>query len=414
MRTLRLGTRVVILTATVFLAASTAAASAASASATSAIQASVSRPASGAGGPGHWTEVTPAGPDTIADIGLARGGHSALNVIWASGITASGRGAIHDTVIGAGGAVGKARTIVGSQFLLTYPDAAVSAGRVFAIWNGIAKNSPSSPEGTFISSRPIGGGAWSAPANIPPLPAIPDTSSSDSATMGADGRPWVAFDGTDSLTVDHVGQPEHEIPPTACCAYNAGLAVDGKSGATFIAYQSLVTRHEGVFAQRLNQSGTASGTAVLLPGSVRRGHTPVVSERIAITGRGHGRSGVYALYLTNYPAATAVDLLRIGSRKTLDLAKTSAVRQFAGAALAADPAGALWAAWFTGNGAPASLYVRASNAAATKWGRTVRVSLPSGTSRILKVYISAQNSRADVLALLTRHGKTAYWTTQVR
>jgi hypothetical protein len=409
MRTLTLGTRAAILTATIFLAANTAAASTAAPS-----TAAASTPARAAGGPGHWTEVTPAGSDTIADIGLARGGHSALNVIWASGITASGRGAIHDTVIGAGGAVGKARTIAGSQFLRTYPDATASGGRVFAIWNGIAKNSPSSPEGTFIASMPIGGGAWSAPANIPPLPAIPDTSSSDSATMGADGRPWVAFDGTDSLTVDHVGQPEHEIPPTACCAYNAGLAVDGKSGATFIAYQSLVIRHQGVFAQRLNQSGTASGAAVLLPGSRKRGNTPIVSERIGITGRGHGRSGVYALYLTNYPAATAVDLLRIGSRKTLDLAKTSALRQFAGAALAADPAGGLWAAWFTGNGAPASLYVRASNAAATKWARAVRVSLPSGTSRILKVYISAQNSRADVLALLTRHGKTAYWATQVR
>jgi len=153
---------------------------------------------------------------------------------------------------------------------------------------------------------------------------------------------------------------------------------------------------------------------VLLPGSEKRGQTPVVSERIAITGRGHGRSGVYALYLTNYPAATGVDLLRLGSRKALNLARTSAFREFAGAALAADPAGGLWASWFTGNGAPASLYVRNSNAAATKWGRSVRVSLPSGTSRILKVYISAQNSRADVLALLTRHGKTAYWSTQVR
>jgi hypothetical protein len=54
------------------------------------------------------------------------------------------------------------------------------------------------------------------------------------------------------------------------------------------------------------------------------------------------------------------------------------------------------------------------NAAATKWGRTARVSLPSATSRILKVYISAQNSRVDVLALLTSHGRTAYWSTQVR
>jgi hypothetical protein len=35
------------------------------------------------GGPGHWSQVTANGSNTIQDAGLARGGHSALNVIWA-------------------------------------------------------------------------------------------------------------------------------------------------------------------------------------------------------------------------------------------------------------------------------------------------------------------------------------------
>ena len=365
-----------------------------------------------AGGPGHWSQVTPNGSDTIQDIGLARGGHSALNVIWAS--LGTGKSAIHDTVIAASGAVRKAKTIAGGQFLVTYPDATVNAGHVFAIWNGIAKNAPSSPEGTFIATMPIGGGAWSAPANIPPLPAIPDTSSSDSATMASDGKPWVAFDGSFSLTVVHAGQIEHEIPPTACCVTNPGLAVDGKTGATYIAYQSLISKHEGVFAQRLNQNGTASGKAVLLPASQKHGLTPVVSERIAVTGRGKGRSGVYALYETNYPFSTGLNLIRLGGGKARQLAKTSTTRQFAGAALTSGQGGRLWAAWFTGDGAPASLFVRQSNAAVTKWGRAVKVGLPSGTARILKVYISAQAGKVDVLALLTRHGKTAYYATQVR
>jgi hypothetical protein len=365
-----------------------------------------------AGGPGHWSQVTPLGSDTIQDIGLARGGHGALNVVWAS--LGTGKSAIHDTVIASSGAVRKAKTIAGGQFLVTYPDATVNAGHVFAIWNGIASSAPTSPEGTFIATMPIGGGAWSAPTNIPPLPAIPDTSSSDSATMGADGKPWAAFDGSFSLTVDHVGQAERELPPTACCVYNAGLAVDGKSGATYIAYQSLITKHEGVFSQRLNQNGTVSGKAVLLPGSVKHGLTPVVDERIAVTGRGHGRSGVYALYMTNYPAATGLNLIRLSGGKARQLAKTSFSRQFAGAALTSGQGGRLWAAWFTGDGDPASLFVRQSNPAVTKWGRALRVGLPSGTSRVLKVYISAQAGKVDVLALLTRHGKTAYYATQVR
>jgi hypothetical protein len=368
--------------------------------------------AASAGGPGHWSQVTPLGSDIIQDIGLARGGHSALNVIWAS--TPNGKSAIHDTVISSAGAVRKARTIVGGQLLVTYPDATASAGHVYAIWNGITSSTPPSKDGTFIAAMPIGGGAWSAPAFIPPLPAIPDTSSSDSAAMGADGKPWVAFDGSFSLTVDHVGRTERELPPTACCVGNAGLAVDGKTGATYVAYQSLITKHEGVFAQRLNQNGTASGKAVLLPGSVKHGLTPVVSERIAIIGRGHGRSGVYALYLTNYPAATGLNLIRLGGGKARQLATTSSARQFAGAALTSGQGGRLWAAWFTGDGDPASLFVRQSNAAVTKWGRALRVGLPSATTRILKVYISAQASKVDVLALLTRHGRTAWYATQVR
>jgi hypothetical protein len=41
------------------------------------------------------------------------------------------------------------------------------------------------------------------------------------------------------------------------------------------------------------------------------------------------------------------------------------------------------------------------------------VALPSGTSTIWKVYTSAQSGRLDVVALLTRGGKTAYYATQV-
>ncbi len=39
--------------------------------------------------------------------------------------------------------------------------------------------------------------------------------------------------------------------------------------------------------------------------------------------------------------------------------------------------------------------------------------LPKGTANVWKVYLRAQANKVDVLALLTLHGKTAYWTTQV-
>ena len=42
-----------------------------------------------------------------------------------------------------------------------------------------------------------------------------------------------------------------------------------------------------------------------------------------------------------------------------------------------------------------------------------RVPLPKGATGLWAVYINAQASRLDVLALLTVDGKTAYWATQV-
>jgi hypothetical protein len=377
---------------------------------TTATTAATASSAATAGGPGHWSEVTAA--TSIQDIGLAVGGRDVLNVIWASGQTSGGHAEIHDTPISAAGTVGKAATVIAGQYEVADPAATVADGHLDAIWNGVA-NVEDNPRGTFVatlSSR----GHWSETAKVLPLSGIPFLSSSDSATTGADGKPWVAFSGTDSLTVLHLGRAEHEIPPTTCCAYNANLAVDGKSGATYVAYSSLVPRHEGVFAQRLNNSGTADGKAVLMPGSVEHGGTAVLNVRVAITGRGPRRSGVYVAYLAGYPIFAHVDVLELGARKPTALASIGGGDSFAGAALTADSAGGLWAAWFEGDGSPAALFVRQSNNAVTKWGKSVRVALPSGTSVVWKVYIAAQGSRLAVLALLDRHGKTAYWATQVR
>ena len=403
--------RTVMLSIRVTTAAAAAAAAALLAGTVLTAASAASAPiASPTGGPGHWSQVT-SGNDTLADIGLARGSHGVLNVIWASGLT-SGHGKIMDTPISSGGTVGHPATVASGYALLTYPDATAANGRIDALRNGIKSNT--GPQGTFESTRLASGGSWSPPSNVPPLPAIPFTSSSVSTTTGSDGKAWVAFSGTDSLTVDHLGHPERELPPTACCVYNTGLAVDGSSGATWLAYQSLIPKHQGIYAQPLAQNGKASGPRTLLPGSVTHGGTDIVNQRIGITGRGHGRSGVYVTYQTGYPFGLGVDLLRLGTRKAVKLASTNISDGFAGATVTADPNGGLWVAWYTGDGARPSLFVRQSNNSVRTFGRSVRVALPAGTTVVLKVYISAQASRLDVLALLTRHKKTAYWATQVR
>jgi hypothetical protein len=121
-------------------------------------------------------------------------------------------------------------------------------------------------------------------------------------------------------------------------------------------------------------------------------------------------------YGSGYPIFRKLDLLRLGSRTSRKLASFGLSEQLAGSTVTADPRGRLWVAWFFGNGSKPGLFVRRSNPAAGTFSPTERVPLPSGTSRVFKVYISAQAGRLDVLALLSRHNKdsqAAYWATEV-
>jgi hypothetical protein len=357
----------------------------------------------------RWSRVTPEGTSTIADVGLASGSHGVLNVFWASGRV--GDYGISDTPVSAAGAADRATAVSSGYELVTDPDATVSGSRIDVIWNGIKTST--GPTGTFLASRAETGGRWSAPANVPPGTGISYTGSSDSATTGADGKPWFAFTATDQLTVDHFGHPERMIPPTSCCVYNPGLAVDAASKGTWIAYQSIISGHEGIFAQRLANTGAPSGKSQLLPGSRTHGATALVFQRVGVTARRKGQGGVYAAYATGYPDAVGVDLLRLGTDKPAHLATAGQGEAVAGTTVTADPAGGLWVAWFYGSGTKPALFVRQSNDSVRTFGKTQGVPLPSGTTNLYKVYICSAGSRLDLVALLTRHGKTAYWVTQL-
>jgi hypothetical protein len=263
------------------------------------------------------------------------------------------------------------------------------------LWNGIKTST--GPSGTFMATRPASGGSWSVTARVPPLPGIPYTSSSDTATTGSDGKPWVAFTGTDSLAVDHLGHPEVELGPAQCCVYEAGLATDDSSGRTWVSYLSLITGHQGIFVRPLTNSGTAAAAARLLPGSAASGHVVILSQRVAITSRGNNRAGVYVAYLHGYPTAQAFDLARLGPGGSVK------VTTFGGLTT-----------WFHGHSPAPALFVRRSNQTATAFGKVQRVPLPAGSTDLWKVYLNAQSGRLDVLALLTtKDNKSAYWSTQV-
>jgi hypothetical protein len=162
----------------------------------------------------------------------------------------------------------------------------------------------------------------------------------------------------------------------------------------------------------LTQNGSKVGAAIRLPGSEIGGNAIEPNQRTTVTGLGGGRSGVYVSYLSGYPEAKRIDVIRLGARKPVLVATIGSGAS--GTTLAADPAGRLWVAFYHGTVDEAALYVsRSDRVGASKFAEPQRVPLPKGTTILWKVYISAQARRLDVLALLTVHGKIAYWAAQV-
>jgi hypothetical protein len=361
----------------------------------------------------HWARVTKASNNTIADVGLVRGSDGILHVLWTTG--GSGRNRIMDTPISASGSVLRP-VIVAKFFLATDPDAAMTSAGLTVAWNGYKTSTTHGPSGTFTATRPRSGGSWSlSGSNVEPLTAIPFTSSSDAMASGSDGKPFVAFSGTNSLAVVHLGHKEVELGPTkACCVEQADLATDGRTGRTWITYASIIPGRMGIFARELTASGKPAGPARRLPGSMTAQNILQPHQRVGTTARGHGNGGVYVVYVHGYPFAKSLLLTKLPSGATKTIATFGAFTNLINTTVTADNKGRLFVAWMLSG--RSALFIRGSNAAATKFGPIERVPLPRGATGAWNVYLSAKSGHVDVLLLATLHGNdnnTAYWHARV-
>jgi hypothetical protein len=365
----------------------------------------VSRP--GKPAPDPWTQVTPSGTPVINDVGLVRGHDGILHVLWLKG--ESSPVSIVDTPIGPGGTVHHAVTVVSDWFDSNIPDATATPNGLYVLWNGEPKDSPESVAGVYEATRPLSGGSWSRASVAANTGDIADSEVPEAAATGPNGKPWAAFAQTGQLDIVPIGDPPVQIPPTQCCVSEVGLGEDGVTGTMWVGYLSLVSGHEGIYAQRLTANGHASGAALRLPGSQARGAVVVAPQRIAITGRGDGHAGVYVAYGSGYPTYTAVDVTRAGSSTATVLARAADINQVT---MAADPGGRLWVAWTEyGSGAP-RLFISRSGTSGGGFSKPEIVALPAGTHLVWKLYLNAQTSNADVLALVSRSdgSPAAYWS----
>ncbi len=356
-----------------------------------------------------WSQVTPAGTDITADIGLARGNDGVLHVLWTTSKFESQ--SIMDTPVSPAGLAGRPLTITSGWFNANPPDATATPHGLYVFWNGAPSDSPFNPA-INEASRPLKGGKWSSPRVAAPLfdQAIEDVT--DTAATGISGKPWVSFTLTDTLAIyPTTDNSVQVIPPSDCCVYDSGLALDGGSKTMWVSYLSLISGHEGIFAQKLSSTGKASGRAILLPKSSVKGNVVEVSQRVGIAGRGPGKSGVYAAYGSGYPRLGTVDVVRVGSASPKVLARAGSNQTIGAITLAPGAGGRIWVAWEMNEAGGPAVFDTESNPAVTSFAKATKVTLPKGTGVVWKVYLNASGSKVDVLALTgkTINSAAAYW-----
>jgi hypothetical protein len=103
-------------------------------------------------------------------------------------------------------------------------------------------------------------------------------------------------------------------------------------------------------------------------------------------------AGVCALYEHGNPFARALFLTKLGSSRPQAVAKLRKAVTLINTTVTANCRGQLYAGWILAN--PAALCLRLSNPSATEFGPVLRVPLPSGTSSVWKIYISAKAGHA--------------------
>src|SRR5262249_29424918 len=129
-----------------------------------------------------------------------------------------------------------------------------------------------------------------------------------------------------------------------CCAYDAGLGTDAKTGEVVLAWFSNAPNDQGLHSATVLP---ARGVTKYLPGSGTDDHASAASPdgKLAVTGR-PGAAGVYVAYGVGYPTWRVVNLWEHESGKTTRVAFGQNIRSpFA----APGPAGRLWVAWRDGN-----------------------------------------------------------------
>jgi hypothetical protein len=360
-----------------------------------------------------WTPITAGGgQSSTRNLGVARTADGVLHVVWPREA-----GAVLHTGISPSGRVGAATQIVTGWAGVGDAAAAVGAsGELLAFWAGSRTTNTEDPLfGLNLATSTNGGTSWSVtPASIAKANFAHARTPSVVIVNGVPIQTWYAV----GEPLVHVGlDPNNQGVLHAPPGTNQNIAAG--SGEVWIAWCNGLTPTAGlgVWAERIDPaSGAAASPAVRMPGSFTRfegqdRHLCPPAARTALAARGGG--GFFVAAVTGYPTETDLIVWRIGSPRSVLVAR-SRDGLAEEVALAADPSGRIWIGWSDAppGGRPV-VYVRRSNRAATVWGATVAVTAPASYVDFTNLDLAAQAARLDVVARFGSGSNVNVFHTQV-
>src|SRR3954470_4428608 len=321
-----------------------------------------------AGTPGHWTRVTPTTGVNIDQVSLLRGTDGVLHVAWLQKNAAdTTRQDVATAPVARGGPVGVTVAIETGWAGVSNPALVAAPGGALRVFFGGIRtiNGGETQTNLSTSTAPASGSPWALQTGNVADGGAAYTSPASAAAL-PDGTPLVSWASATGVfvhrgTAPGSGDPDSQARLGGCCGNAPGLAVDGASGAPFVAWFSNATGHEGVYVQGVDPAtGGPVGSATLMPGTVTNGNSSQQLARTPIASR-PGKPGVYVAYPGGYPTADRVLLWKVGSGASTTLDKGGADHR--DVTLAAAPDGRLWVLWGQTVDSKLRVFARRSNVA---------------------------------------------------
>ena len=370
-------------------------------------------PSAGSGLPGRWDRVDGGGIQSPAgEIGLARNPAGGLHVAWVRRTGGNSYDLVHTSIDSARGRVGASTPIVTGWAGLGGVALYHNGSELRAVFPGIKTTVTGDPNfGLNQAVGRDGGASWLASGSAMYRDQFA-YARTPGAVQGPDPDGLQAWDGLDGIGV-HVGHDPNGpfrlgYGSPGCCNHGVNLARDPGSGQTMVAWCTMNSAPNGIWAQGVDPAtGAPLGAPMRMPGSTDGSGQRIcdVGQRVPIVAR---RGGGFWIIAKN-GADNAVLLWRVGAAGTVRFASGAGFYRRVGLAVTGD--NRLWGAWSTLRDA-ARVHFRRSNRNATVYGAPVSTAGPRGAVETQVIDLSAGPAKLDALVTYSAVTGTSLQHTQ--